>query len=336
MVTDDMPRALTVSVAICTWNRSDMLRQTLARMTQLVVPNSQEWELLIVDNNCTDETSSVIQSFAGRLPIRVLRELAPGLSHARNRALKETRSDLLLWTDDDVLVDEHWLTEFVSAARRFPDAAAFGGVIEPWFLEEPDPDLRAAFPSLAMGFCGLDHERPCGPMPDGTFVFGANMGYRRELIQGMNFDVNLGTSPSSAIGGDEVDFLQQIRSRNGTVVWWPAMRVKHCVAPPRATLAYLKDFSFGKGLEFVASIRSVGEALWLGAPRWLWREWARATVFHLVSCCGRTVLPKWRLRSGPPPVVDASPRICRLILLRERQFLAGMLAGFRQRRSVRS
>src|ERR1035437_6631543 len=107
-------RAESVTIVICTWNRCELLQQTLGRMTEMVLPPHLNWEILVVDNNCTDNTSSVLATFADRLPLRVVHELQPGLTHARNRALRESSADLLLWTDDDVLVDHSWLEAFVA------------------------------------------------------------------------------------------------------------------------------------------------------------------------------------------------------------------------------
>ena len=47
-----------ITVAICTWNRCELLRQTLEQMTKLVIPPRVVWELLVVNNNCTDDTAA--------------------------------------------------------------------------------------------------------------------------------------------------------------------------------------------------------------------------------------------------------------------------------------
>src|SRR4051812_1329005 len=100
-----------VTVAICTWNRAALLDRTLARLRDLRIPPGLSWELLVVDNNCTDETSAVLARHAKHLPLRALHEPKQGHSHARNRAVAEARGDLLLWTDDDVLAHADWLAE---------------------------------------------------------------------------------------------------------------------------------------------------------------------------------------------------------------------------------
>lgn len=97
------------TAAICTWNRAPLLDRALTEMTRLSIPAGIEWELVIVDNNCSDETPEVIARHAEQLPLERLSEPVQGLSHARNRAIRAARGDIVLWTDDDALVDLGWL-----------------------------------------------------------------------------------------------------------------------------------------------------------------------------------------------------------------------------------
>lgn len=124
---------VSVSIAIWTWNRAKLLDQTLAAMRNLVGPPGVTWELLVVNNNCTDETDSVLVQDAARLPLQRLFEPTPGRSHARNTAVAHAQGDLMLWTDDDVPVDPQWLAAYVEAAKKVPDAAFFGVRIAPGF-----------------------------------------------------------------------------------------------------------------------------------------------------------------------------------------------------------
>ncbi len=338
-------RAENVTIAICTWNRCELLRQTLARMTELVLPPHLDWEILVVDNNCTDNTSSVLASFADRLPLRVVHELQPGTSHARNRALLEARGDYILWTDDDVLVEETWLAAFVAGACQFPEAAAFGGMIVPWFTAAPDPDLCDAFPWLRIGFCGLERTMPAGVLPDGEYIWGANMAFRRRAVEGMTFDTSIGSSHDLPAGGEELVFIQQLRRRGGIVIWLPTMRVKHYVMPSRTTLEYLKSFSRAKGREQVGRERiltqpsgDVEVPMIMGLPRWLWRQWLTTTLRYWLSKIGWQTRARWPLRSGPPPNAFSSRRARSLTWLRECLFLRGMITEYRspRRRAARS
>ena len=138
---------LRVTVAICTWNRSRLLQQTLERMTHLVVPPGLWWELLVINNNSTDDTDQVVASFEQRLPLRLAFEPVPGLSHARNAVLRLAAGSYILWTDDDVLVSEGWLAAFVEAVRAHPSASS---------VRRPDRPVvrRKARPGPARGVPG--------------------------------------------------------------------------------------------------------------------------------------------------------------------------------------
>jgi glycosyltransferase involved in cell wall biosynthesis len=106
------------SIAICTLNRAPSLARTLESLVAMYPINEVEWEVVVVNNGCTDGTDEVIDSFATRLPIRRLLEPHGGLSRARNRAVDLITSSYIIWTDDDVVVDRRWLMSYVAAFRR--------------------------------------------------------------------------------------------------------------------------------------------------------------------------------------------------------------------------
>lgn len=277
-----------ITIAICTWNRCELLRATLDHMTKMAPPPTA-WEILVIDNNCTDATQEVVRSFASVLPLRVISEPNPGLSNARNRALRESKSDLIIYTDDDVLVHEQWLVRFWEAAGKFPEAGAFGGGIDPWFPIAPDPDLVEAFPSLKNGFCGLNYDMPEGELPAGKEIYGANIGFRRSAIGDLKFDPTLGPNPFGAGRvGDETEFVERMRKTGRTAIWVPSMRVQHYVDPKRMTLAYLCEFSDGGGRTWIRwnGVPPGGQIA--GAPLWLWRKSGEAWVrSKLLAVSGR-------------------------------------------------
>lgn len=280
-----------VTVAICTWNRSALLRQTLEQMTRLSVAEGVRWELLVVNNRSTDDTAEVVATFADRLPIRLVDEWQPGLSHARNRALDESRAELLLFTDDDVMVEPGWLTAFIASAARHREAAGFGGPIEPWFPEPIDPTIVAAFPVVASGFCGLDHGPVERELKKDEEIYGACMGFRRSRLDGMRFDPALGALESTGRVGEETDFLLRLTARGARIVWVPAMRLRHYVDPKRTTLTYLKRYHDQKGQLWVRNVGVPEGTSFLGAPRWLWRKAAQAWVNACVASAARRRVP---------------------------------------------
>jgi glucosyl-dolichyl phosphate glucuronosyltransferase len=94
-----------VTVAICTFNRAESLRRTLALLTTMQVPPRLSLEVVVINNNSSDGTDNVINEFCCQLPLRREFEPRPGHSNARNRAVDVARGDYIIWTDDDVVVN---------------------------------------------------------------------------------------------------------------------------------------------------------------------------------------------------------------------------------------
>ena len=164
-----------LSVVICTWNRSRLLRLTLEQMTRLEVPPGTDWELLVVNNNCSDDTDAVLADFKDRLPLVRLSESRPGKSFAANLAVEKARGDYIIWTDDDVLVAPDWLKAYLRAFANWPDATIFAGAIEPWFEESPPQWLAEIFPKVANAYAALDHGPTGFALTSETYPYGANM-----------------------------------------------------------------------------------------------------------------------------------------------------------------
>src|SRR5258707_11457693 len=263
-----------IPTAICTWNRTALLEQTLHEMEHLVVPPAVTWELLVVNNNCNDDTDDVIARFSGRLPIRRLFEPEPGLSNARNHAVREATGDYLLWTDDDVLVSPSWLVEYVAAFARHPAGVVFGGPVEPWFPHTPPEWPTEVWPSVFAAFACINHGDAEVRLDDRRLPFGANVAFRMDRQRVLAYDPNRGVRPGSRMGGEEIDVIRRVLTSVGEGWWVPTARVRHYIPPDRQTLEYLRRYFDADG-EYIGRYESHtlmdGFPTLLGRPRWLWR-----------------------------------------------------------------
>jgi glycosyltransferase involved in cell wall biosynthesis len=265
-----------VTVAICTWNRARLLDQTLTRMRELVVPAGVAWELLVVNNNCTDDTDAVIARHTDALPIRRLLETKQGLSNARNCALDHTRGDLLIWTDDDVLVEPGWLAAYVRAAAEFPEAGYFGGPVEPWFETEPLPEILRHLPVLRGAFALVDYGTETRRLGPGEAPFGANMAYRTEFVRSFRFDPNLGRTGTNLIGDEETALLEKLAREGRFGLWVGPARVRHWVPKERATWAFVWRYYQGLGQTVTRRLGLPTCPTLFGKPRWAVKEyWAK-------------------------------------------------------------
>ena len=236
-----------VTVAICTWNRAALLDQTLAAMRELQIPSSVNWELLVVNNRCDDDTDAVLKKHALHLPLVRLFEPELGQSRARNCALDSAQGDLILWTDDDVLVDPSWLTEYCAAAERWPSATYFGGRILPWY-ECPPPawvenNLSFLKGVLLVRDLGAE-ERPFRVTEEPS---GASMMFRRDVFEHWRFEPRLGLVGQSPIRGEDTQLIDMLRDRGDVGVYAPSAVVQHFVPSSRMTRQYLWQWAYGWG-----------------------------------------------------------------------------------------
>jgi glucosyl-dolichyl phosphate glucuronosyltransferase len=264
-----------ITIAICTWNRASLLDRTLERLGTLEIPTGVDVEVIVVNNNCTDHTDDVIARHQTALPLRRLFEPQTGLSHARNRAVAEARGDLLLWTDDDVLVERRWLAEYARAAVNWPDAGFFGGTIEPWFELDPPhwlmDNIRLLEGVYAVRIMNDDIE----PLPPNQLPFGANMAFRTEILRRFHFDSRLGVTKDNHLVGEEADLFCRLLEAGYRGIWVGTARVRHYIPVARISHHYIREWYRGYGRSEVRLHPFSRAPQFLGVPRWLLgQHWA--------------------------------------------------------------
>ncbi len=181
-----------VTIAICTWNRAALLDRCLHSLTELSIPDGIDWEVIVVNNNSTDHTETILSRYANRLPLVGIMEARQGKSFALNAAIQSARGDLILWTDDDVLVDQNWLREYVVTAREMPHATFFGGPIRPVFEAEPPAWINETWEYISGAFAELELGDQSLQFDERTHAFGANLAIRTDVQREYQYDVRLG------------------------------------------------------------------------------------------------------------------------------------------------
>lgn len=262
-----------VTVAICTWNRADLLAPTLDRLRRLTIPAGLKWELVVVDNNCTDATPAVLEEAAKHLPLRAVTEAKQGHSHARNRAVAEAGAPLLVWTDDDVLVHPDWLADLVRAAADHPDAAFFGGPIRPWYPVPPPAWVAANLAKLGHCWALVDYGPAVRRLTNDEYPCGANLAFRTEVLRRHPFDPEYGRVKDRLTSGDETQVIDAVRAEGGHGVWVGTAAVDHYLPPERMTPAYVKRLVYWAGYQGYGPFAGDRSPRLFGVPRWLWRNY---------------------------------------------------------------
>ncbi|MEO5574088.1 MAG: glycosyltransferase [Gammaproteobacteria bacterium] len=237
-----------LTIAICTWNREALLGQALASIHQASAPQNSDWEIIVVNNNCTDGTDAVVHQFIERLPIRLVHEPKPGLSNARNAAIDNALGDYIIWTDDDVIVGKGWIVEYERAFTRWPEAGIFGGSIIPRFEAESPAWLPSALPYVDAAFATRDVNSSMVSMTPTELPYGANFAVRTQEQRHFRYNTELGTRPGKLIITDEETVVMRaILAEGGSGRWVPSAAVDHWIPRARQTITYLRAYYKGQG-----------------------------------------------------------------------------------------
>lgn len=199
-------RGPTVTVAICTRDRPDWLERCL-RSISSAAPGPDE--LLVVDNGLHHGPTREV---VGRFPAaRYVREVRPGLSAARNAAVRESSSDTLAFVDDDVVVHPRWLAPL---RRSFADdrVMAVTGLVLPAELEtEAQVAFETTHGGLGLGYQRAHYDRRfmratvAYGMPVWKVGAGANMALRRAAFDLVgDFDERLGAGAAGCSEDSEL------------------------------------------------------------------------------------------------------------------------------------
>jgi cellulose synthase/poly-beta-1,6-N-acetylglucosamine synthase-like glycosyltransferase len=190
-------------------------------------------EVLLVDNR--PATSGLAGPVGAQIPdprLRIVPEPRRGLSAARNRGLLEATGDVVAFTDDDVVVDRHWLSALVGAlVEERADCAT--GLILPSELRTPAQLMREELGGFGKGFSrrvfeadGSDAD-PMYPYSPGLYGSGASAAFRRGALREMGgFDEALGAG-TKALGGEDLDIYLSCILAGRRLVYEPAAMLRH-------------------------------------------------------------------------------------------------------------
>ena len=230
---------LDATVLICTYNRADLLGETLDSLRG--TRTSLRWDVIVVDNNSADGTREAVASRIAEFPVRLryLFEPRQGKSNALNTGLEATDAGIVIFTDDDVRVGEEWLEASCRPMLDDPTIDYTGGPVLP-IWERPRPSWLDSTRSDLWGTLAiLDYG------PD-RFVFeerrrvplGANMAVRRQLIDRIG----------GLLGQEQAEFFCRSRIVGARGVYVPQASLQHHVPARRLTREYFLRWWYWKGV----------------------------------------------------------------------------------------
>ncbi len=238
-----------ISVIICTYNREKYIGALLESLAANDLPKT-DYEILLVDNNCTDNTRAICGDFAKKHPsltFRYMTEPEQGLSAARNKGIREAHGDILVYVDDDALVDTHYLRDYVDFFASHPHTMAAGGPIIPLY-ETAEPAWMTPYTkALLTGW--MDYGTRVRTYPKGRYPGGGNAAYRKEVFQKVGlFDTRLGRKGNGLMGSEEKDIFDKMHALGMEVLYLPQPILHHIIPQSKLEEPYFNRLTYQIGL----------------------------------------------------------------------------------------
>ena len=238
-----------LSVIICTYNRAKYIGNLLESIAANDLAKS-EYEILLVDNNCTDNTHEICEAFAKThedVYFRYVVEPEQGLSAARNRGIKEAKGDIIVYVDDDALVDTHYLRDYAEWFVSHPDTMACGGPIEPLY-ETREPEWMTPYTRMLLT-AWMDFGDKVREYPKGRFPGGGNAAYRKIVFEKVGlFNTELGRKGDSLMGAEEKDIFDKMHALGMQILYLPTPVLHHIIPQKKLEKDYFDRWTLQIGM----------------------------------------------------------------------------------------
>jgi glycosyltransferase involved in cell wall biosynthesis len=282
-----------ISVIICTYNRDKYIYNVLRSVAENTLPN-EEYEIVLVNNNCTDNTEARCAQFSRDFPsvnFRYVVEETQGLSYARNRGILESQGEILIYVDDDATVNKDYLQTYAQFFESHLEVDAAGGPIIPVY-ETAEPRWMSHFTrQLITGKLYLGNQEK--KFPKHSYPGGGNAAYRKSVFDKIgNFNVNLGRKGKNLIGAEEKDIFDKMTKQNMQIYYLPTAILYHIISENKLSLDYFNKLTYSIGVSERRRTLSISFGKY--AKRLLAEsvKWAASLLLWVGFAC------KWEIQKG--------------------------------------
>lgn len=237
-----------LSVIFCTYNREKYIYNAMKSIAEQDFPH-QDYEIVLINNNSTDSTEVICKQFQLDYPqvdFRYFVETNQGLSYARNRGVKESRGDILIFVDDDATVFEYYLSFICLFFEAHPEVSACGGPIVPVY-EADKPKWLSHYTEQLIGGALYQGDK-VKPFKNGKYPGGGNSAFRKEVFGKYGlFNVELGRKGSGLIGAEEKDLYDRLTRGKEVFYYIPQMGIYHYIPEKKLTESHFRELTYSIG-----------------------------------------------------------------------------------------
>lgn len=256
-----------VSVCMPTYNRANSLKQCLDSLMALSYPNL---EIIVCDNNSTDDTKDVISSYPN---VRYICERTQGLSYAKNTLLDacSSDSDFVVFVDDDETVQTNWIESLLSGFSDETVAVVGGPYRNVYEHDVPDWIPDSIYPRVFEKKTGIETSPAFLGIPGGNGM--CRLAIVRE--KKVYFDVRLGRMGSKALSGEDNEFYQKVAEPEYNYAMVYHAWVYHYIPASRMTFSYLQRLHFWDSVSEYCHRKRAAE---------YWMKNAYKLLIHTAAC----------------------------------------------------
>ncbi|MEW6747493.1 MAG: glycosyltransferase [Planctomycetota bacterium] len=233
-----------VSVVICSHDSAEVIVPTVEALALQELPEGLPYEVILVDNNCTDDTVELVRrhwnSSVGEL--RVIEETRPGIIHARRRGVLEARHDIIVFADDDNILARDWIRRAVAIFAAKPRAGAVGGYNEP-LVDGEKPEWFERY--QAVYACGTQAPRSGPVTRTRKMLFGAGLAIRTHVVRSILTEgpplVLVGRTGKQLLRGDDSEICMRCVLKGWELWYESSLCLKHHLLPRRVTWDYIRQ-----------------------------------------------------------------------------------------------
>ncbi|HLP87550.1 MAG TPA: hormogonium polysaccharide biosynthesis glycosyltransferase HpsE [Nostocaceae cyanobacterium] len=261
-----MNTSIDFTVAICTYNGEKRVPEVLERLQNQVDIQNLRWEVIVVDNNSTDNTSQMIQEYQAKWsphnPLIYCWESQQGAAFARKRAIRESRAELIGFLDDDNIPALNWVAAAYAFAQEHPQAGAYASQNHPDFEVTPPDNFHRIAPFLAIterGSQALLYQPQSKLLPPSAGLVVRKQAWLESIPEK---PILTGRTKGSMLTSEDLEVLSYIQQSDWEIWYNPAMELHHKIPSWRLTKDYLIPFFRGIGLSRHVT-RTIGIKSWL-------------------------------------------------------------------------
>ena len=282
-----------LSIVVATYNRAPYLLRTLESLARQTLSPGL-FEILVVNNNSSDNTPEVVAGSHPQLQVRMGTETSQGISYARNCGIASSVGQYIVFIDDDEEANPGFAKSYFCFFENNPGLDAAGGAVVPVY-EAPLPAWYSYYiEKMITGAFDLGDRMV--PFRGKRYPGVGNSGFRRRLFDRFgNFNTALGRSGANPMGGEEKDFFMRVRAQGIRYYYVPGAEIYHITPASKLTRAYFERLTRMIGVSERVRTRSEGG---VSFPKRLLAEavkWGGACVFAFGYLCRLQPLKGWYL-----------------------------------------